>query len=116
MQSISVQVLEHGRCKLGVVAHWAFGMQGWTLKDIGLLGFTRIIWRWCWIPKMHLLEQQIMISIDPSFGSTCGRQDGNNVIVLFQPPIYPPKSCVNQQRCEQTNICMSITKWVLSFY
>jgi hypothetical protein len=32
---------------------------------------------------MHLLEQQIMISIDPSLGSTHGRQDGNNVIAYY---------------------------------
>jgi hypothetical protein len=31
--------------------------------------------------QMHLLEWPIMISIDPSFGNACGRQDGNNVIV-----------------------------------
>jgi hypothetical protein len=40
MQSTSVQVLDPGGCKLGVVAHWAFWNAG---MNIGLLGFTRII-------------------------------------------------------------------------
>jgi hypothetical protein len=32
---------------------------------------------------MHILEWKIMVSIDLSLGSTCGWQDGNNVIVLY---------------------------------
>jgi hypothetical protein len=32
---------------------------------------------------MHILEWKIMISINISLGSTYGRQDGNNVIVLY---------------------------------
>jgi hypothetical protein len=83
MQWTNVRVLELGGCKLGVVTTTSGFLECMVkhLKEIGLLGFTRTIWRWCWIPKMHLLERQIMISIDPSLGSTCGRQDGNNVIV-----------------------------------
>jgi hypothetical protein len=37
---------------------------------------------------MHLLEWQIMISIDPSLGSACGRQDGNNVIMQYLSTIW----------------------------
>jgi hypothetical protein len=32
---------------------------------------------------MHLFERQIQISVDPSLGSACARQDGNNVMAWY---------------------------------
>jgi hypothetical protein len=65
---------------------------------------------------MHLFERQIRISIDPSLGSACARQDGNNVMAWYlsttwlttEIMIEPTEMGMNEYKCEHCQVVCEV--------